>query len=437
MSASPESLAENRPAGAGATPAGSTRPLREPPPNTIAPERRQKLPEAAPDVGGSADAASASSSRRKRSSGRDELVPADVAEKFLKVGNQYFFGDRTRAFTDKGQRLIAHSENTEVIRALTVIAQARGWGTIKITGSQRFRREVAREAQALGLAIKGKAAEPALPTTALKRAPTANAATESASDPEANDPATRADDRQSTRSRSAPVADRVIFGQLIDAGPARYQRDPAQSMSFFVTLATDKGERTFWGVQLQAALNGATTRPAIGDDVGLRRLASERVQVRVPVADDQGRITGEESREAVRNRWQIEQRAYFEREQEPPGARANSTAKIRDKRSPATAQRPDPPQNERLARARAFEEGRAARDPQLRSQPEVASALATERIAMLFAEQYLKGPADREQFVRAVRERVARALERGERIPTPAVRAASERDRGEAEHGRE
>lgn len=436
MNATAESLSQNAPAGDGAAPTPRPRPLREPPPNSIAPTQRSRQAEPTP-TNPDRRAAPEPAGRRKRAAARDELVPAEVAEKFLKVGNQYFFPDRTRAFTDQGKRLVAHSENTEVIRALTAIAQARGWEVIKVTGSQRFRREVAREAQARGLSIKGKAAESPVPASPAKDAPPASAASDSSADSKPSEPVERGEDQPAPRSSDAPPQDRVIFGQLLDAGPARYRRDPAQSMSFFVTLATEKGERTFWGVQLQAALNNAETRPAIGDEVGIRRLASERVQVRVPVTDEQGRVTGEESREVVRNRWQVEQRAYFERERADAVETTNDRAKVRRERAAKPTPRADPKEKERLERARAFQEGRAARDPQWRSQPEVASALATERIAALFAQQYLRGPIDQEQFVRLVRERVARALERGERVPTPAVRGPVERDRAEADRGRE
>src|SRR6266850_2540818 len=69
-------------------------------------------------------------------------VPQAVRERFVQVRNHYYFPDGTRAFTDRGNRLTTPSENTEVIRSLVGIAQARGWHDLNVRGTERFRREV-------------------------------------------------------------------------------------------------------------------------------------------------------------------------------------------------------------------------------------------------------------------------------------------------------
>src|SRR5687767_6229572 len=46
-----------------------------------------------------------------------ELIPDQVRQRFVQVGNKYHFPDGTRAFTDHGKRLTSPSENTEVIKS--------------------------------------------------------------------------------------------------------------------------------------------------------------------------------------------------------------------------------------------------------------------------------------------------------------------------------
>ena len=85
----------------------------------------------------------------KKPRDRAREIPEDVRKRFTQVGNQFFFPDGTRAFTDRGSRIISRSENTEVIKSLITIAQARGWTDLTLTGTERFRREawfVARQA---------------------------------------------------------------------------------------------------------------------------------------------------------------------------------------------------------------------------------------------------------------------------------------------------
>jgi len=68
-------------------------------------------------------------------------VPEAVRQRFVVVGNRYYFQDGTRAFTDRGTRLTTASENTQVIKSLIQIAEARGWSEITVRGTERFRKE--------------------------------------------------------------------------------------------------------------------------------------------------------------------------------------------------------------------------------------------------------------------------------------------------------
>src|ERR1700720_4693285 len=88
------------------------------------PQDEKTKPAAAPDNEGN------KKPPRKRAAAPH--VPEDVRKRFVQVGAKFFFPDGTRAFTDRGSRLSATSENTEVIKSLIVIAHARGWNEITV-----------------------------------------------------------------------------------------------------------------------------------------------------------------------------------------------------------------------------------------------------------------------------------------------------------------
>ena len=86
---------------------------------------------------------------------KPEPVPDEVRKKFVQIKNAYFFADGAKAFTDRGDRLTTPSENTEVVRSLVTIAQARGWNEVVVRGSERFRREAWAAARTAGLDVQG------------------------------------------------------------------------------------------------------------------------------------------------------------------------------------------------------------------------------------------------------------------------------------------
>jgi hypothetical protein len=85
-------------------------------------------------------------------------------------------------------------------------------------------------------------------------------------------------------SDSPPKANsRIIQGELVDHGAARYQHQDDKQMSYFVTLKTDAGERTLWGVGLADAMAESDLAP--GDQVRLEDHGTRPVVVQ-EVAED-------------------------------------------------------------------------------------------------------------------------------------------------------
>src|SRR6185436_15875696 len=82
-------------------------------------------------------------------------VPPEIERRFVRVGREFYFPDGTRAFSDRGRRLTTPSENTEVIRSLIEIARARGWQSLVVSGTERFRKEAWLAAHAAGIEARG------------------------------------------------------------------------------------------------------------------------------------------------------------------------------------------------------------------------------------------------------------------------------------------
>jgi len=301
---------------------------------------------------------------RKRGA-EPHALPDEVRRRFVQVGRNHFFPDGARAFTDHGIRLTTPSENTEVIRSLVTIAQARAWNEITVTGTERFRKEAWFEARLAGLEVRGYTPN----ETEHERLVRALARRERGPSPPATAPLEK-------KNRGG-----LIVGRLLDHGRATYRREARQSMSYFVKLETARGERTVWGVDLERAFKESLTRPQIGEEVALRAVRQEAVTVKAPRRDDDGAVVGEKELDTHRNRWIVEKHSFFE-------TRAAAAATVRDpKIDPREA---------------------------VRQHPELASTYLHLRGAEEVAARRIRDPEDQRKFVSLVRSALADSVALGE-----------------------
>lgn len=316
-----------------------------------------------------------------------DAVPDDVREKFTKVGRRYLFPDGAHAFTDKGARLTTRSENREVIRSMTSIAQARGWQEVSVRGTEEFRREAWLNASMLGLRVRGyrpnEADKVRLVRTATKVAvPPAERERESAEQP--------SDPRPPEKS-AAPAQPRdrqLILGTLVEHGRAPYQNKAGQADSYYVKLKTAEGERVIWGIDLERAFRRSISQPKPGDEVALRAVRREPVTVKSTEKNSRGeRVERELS--AHRNRWQVETKEFSDR------------------------------------RDRGLETFRKAQaDPStaVRQNPELIDAYVHMRGAEIIAKDKIKNPERRKNFLRLVRNEMADMLGRDQRLKPAQLR---------------
>ena len=334
---------------------------------------------------------------REPASQERSAIPESVRKRFVQSGKKYFFPDGAPAFVDRGSKLTTQSENTELIRSLVSIAEARGWREITVEGTERFRKEAWLAANAVGIQARGYT------PTEFEQARLVRHLGDRSAEASPREPAERSSEKRPAKRPSQPeeaerdAAPRVrpgelITGRLIDHGPARYRHDSRQSESYFVQLEIGGRVREIWGVDLERAFRESLTRPASGDLIGLRAVGRERVTVRAAAGDSE-----QNEKTAHRNRWIVEQRDFF-------ASRARAARTFRD----------------------AEIEPREA----VQRYPELAGSYLQLRAAELTA-QRMRDAEDQRRFLGMVRGALADSIARGEplapvrlRQPT-AIRAAA------------
>lgn len=332
-------------------------------------------------------------SRPAADSAASHAVPDKIAKRFVQVRNKYYFPDGARAFTDGGNRITTNSENTEVVRSLIGIAQARGWAEITVRGTERFRKEAWFAASVAGIAVRGynpNDVEQSRLVRTLAREKTAPVEPAAVDSPDADSTSRGAAGEETSARPSAREsgADRggLVIGKLVDYDRAPYQHDPRAPMSYFVKLETSRGDRVIWGVDLERAFKESLTKPELGDEVGLRSVRQDAVTVKTATLDPQGHVTGEKNLDTHRNHWIIEKREFFE-------VRAAAARSVRD----STVNAKDA----------------------VRQHPELVGTYLQVHAAELAAKRF-RDPEDRALFVAKVRAALADSVARGE--PLPAVR---------------
>jgi hypothetical protein len=98
-----------------------------------------------------------------------------------------------------------------------------------------------------------------------------------------------------------PFESRVHKGRLVSHGPARYKHTQGEKMSYFVTLATDKGLETIWGKDLQRAIKKCDLKA--GDHAVLDFRGKTPTRVKSNIRDDAGKVIGTEWITAERSTW--------------------------------------------------------------------------------------------------------------------------------------
>ena len=198
-----------------------------------------------------------------------------------------------------------------------------------------------------------------------------------------------------TRAKRGLGPQPPIIGRLQRHGAAPYQFREGEEISYYVDLIVVGKQKRIWGKDLRRALEQAETKPKLGEVVGVQLVSQHAFTITHRARDETGRIVAQTDREAHRNEWKIEKVQYF-------SDRARAARLARD---------------EQQDRAKA-----------LTDRPELKSTFLSLRAAQALAEQKLSNPADRDRFLKFLKEAIDRSTVNNEPLPAPRLR-----ERGTAE----
>ena len=269
-----------------------------------------------------------------------------LRKRFLEAGEQFYYrtapGEPTKiAFTDQGKRLVTEHDDPSVIQGMVLRAKSKGWTTVRVNGTAEFKTEAWVQATIAGLDVEGYTPR-GIDLAQRKidrdqrpvRRPDAqqHPVDREASRSEATDDPAQQSDKSLSAGQQVAVAtleailkargdsptmiaaaveeakarlqgERVVVGTVVDHGIDHYNHDVQNAKSYFVKVATDRGEREIWGVDLGRAFEQGKVQR--GDAVALVQQAHERVTVKVPLRDESGASMGTASQPATRNRWEV------------------------------------------------------------------------------------------------------------------------------------
>jgi hypothetical protein len=253
----------------------------------------------------------------KAGESRSSRVPDSVHERFIQIGDNFYFPDGTEAFRREQNRLTTRSENAIVIQSMVAVAREESAkGVVEVGGTDFFKKEAWFAASLAGLRVEGYQ-----PTEfERERLVRALAARRGVQPPDT------AQEAPGELKSAAPKGDRpeerplntneLITGKLVDHGPAPYKHNPKEAMSYFVRIETERGDRDIWGVDLERAFRHSLSNPGIGDEIGIRAVGKEAVTVRAPKQDASGREIGREELDTHRNQWSVERKEFLEQRQD-------------------------------------------------------------------------------------------------------------------------
>ncbi len=267
-----------------------------------------------------------------------------LRKRFIEAGEQFYYrtapGEPTKiAFTDHGKRLVTEHEDPSVIQGMVLRAKGKGWTTVRVNGTTEFKTEAWVQATIAGLDVEGYTprgidlarAEDRREQRHVRHPASKDQGDRVAPNQDERASSQRSDQRVSDAQRVALTTlegilrsrgdsptmiaaaieetkarlqgERVVVGTVVDHGIDHYNHDVQNAKSYFVKVATDRGEREIWGVDLARAFEQRKVQR--GDAVALVQQAHEPVTIKAPVRDSSGTSIGTERQPATRNRWEV------------------------------------------------------------------------------------------------------------------------------------
>ncbi len=243
-----------------------------------------------------------------------------VHNQFRVAGSKFHFKDQPQkvAFKDMGRRMVSASNDDRVAKAMATMAEAKGWKTIKVSGHPDFKREVWMEASLRGIEVRGfKPKEQDLKLLEDRRERTMHNTIEHVETERERKPVAEHSKpephpaNETSKEWAGPAvesatksASRAYAGRVLEHGLANFNHDPDEKQSYFIKLATDKGEKTVWGIDLKRAVSDGSVKT--GDDIKLEFKGDTPVTVEALKRDKAGKVIGKEEITTLRNTWDVQ-----------------------------------------------------------------------------------------------------------------------------------
>lgn len=266
-----------------------------------------------------------------------------IHDKYRVIGENFHFKEQpeTVAFKDKGQRIVSASNDDLVAQSMVIMAEAKGWTALKVSGHPEFQRKIWMEASSRNIEVygyqpteqelkqlkdhlnrtlqntvtqvlyseqdhkKAAIASPDQPTLSPSKGRGLDDSAANVNHPQSvstpqkvesenKDPAVEATDKPTSRSYT---------GHVVAHGPDHFNHDSKESMNYYVTLRDKNREKTVWGLDLSRGMSEQTVQ--IGDHVKLQYVGSKHVIVDVPVRDENDKVIGMTKIDTERNEWDV------------------------------------------------------------------------------------------------------------------------------------
>ena len=233
----------------------------------------------------------------ERETNHRTVLKEQLYRQFRVVDDNFHFKDQPGAvaFKDKGERIISASNDDRVTQAMATMAEAKGWKTIKVSGHPDFQRKIWMEANLRGIEVQGykptqqerqqlddmrdrrmqnavlsvsdvedqNQKKTSLKSTAKTMTSSLIDRTQEHSPVDVHHSVSQNVTEKSSLKTTEKKAIRTYTGRVLDHGEAPYGHDPEKSDNYFVKLATDRGQKEVWGVDLNRAISEEKTKIVI------------------------------------------------------------------------------------------------------------------------------------------------------------------------------
>ncbi len=304
---------------------------------------------------------------------RIRLLLDGLNKQYRKADDKYHFRDKSGdvAFEAQEKKLVTQHDTPSVVLSMIDLAETRGWSSLKLTGTQEFRREAWLQANLRDFEVSGYQptkldkvrleelrAERKMPGQSNVIAVQGDkvlSPTHPTFGPLAEDgkgepkiPLTAGQDQalrvmEATMRHRGDGADaiararelanerltseRTHVGKLVEVGTAPYLDKPGEKPSHFVALEDGQGRTTkVWGVDMPRALKESGAEP--GQTIAVSFKGRQPVSVDVPIKDMAGNVLRTERQTVDRNSWSVVQ---FDRLREDAKASAMTASQRQQK----------------------------------------------------------------------------------------------------------